>query len=108
MSDILELKSNFLTKPFTSDILFSTSPVFVLRTVVVTKPLVSGILFSTSLISVLRAAAVTKQLKSGIFYQHLQFFSPNFVYLCCIDLCELKWIYQEFYFLNYLLSYLVC
>ena len=59
--------------------MFSTSLIFVFKTVVVTKPLVSGIFLSTSPI-----------------------FSLNFVYLCCIDLCELKQLHQEFSFLNYL------
>ena len=55
-------------------VLFSTSLIFVLRTVVVTKLLVSVILFSASLIFVLRTVVVTKPLISGIFYQHLQVF----------------------------------
>ena len=44
VSNILVLKSVFLTKPPTSGILFSTSLIFVLRTAVVTKSLVPGIL----------------------------------------------------------------
>ena len=74
-----------------SGILFSTSLIFVLRKVVVTKLLVSGILFSTSLNFVFKTVVMTTPLVSGIFfYQPLQFFSLNFVYLCCINLCELK------------------
>ena len=48
MSDISVLYSVFLTKPQTSGILFSTSPMFVLRTAVVTEPLKSHILLLTS------------------------------------------------------------
>ena len=84
MSDILMLQSIFLTTPLRSDILFSVSPIFVLRTAVVTKPITPG-----------------------IFYQHLHFFSPNFVYLSCIDSCELKKSHHEFNSLNYLLLNLV-
>ena len=47
-----------------------------------TKPLTPGILLSKSPI----------------------FFSPNFVYLCCIELFESMQTHQEFYSLNYLLS----
>ena len=50
----------------------------------------SEILLSALLIFVFKTVAVTKPLVSGIFYQHLKFFSLNFVYLCCFDLCELK------------------
>ena len=39
MSDILQLQSVFLTKPQTSGILFSASPVFVLRAAPVTSHL---------------------------------------------------------------------
>ena len=62
-------------------IYFSTLLIFVFKKVVVTKLLVFGILFSTSLIFVLRIVVVTKPLVSAIFYQHLQFFSLDFVYL---------------------------
>ena len=71
-------------------ILFSTSLIFVFKTVVVAKPLVSGIVFSTSLIFVFKTVVVTKPLVSGIFLSTFQFFSLNFVYLCCIDLCKSK------------------
>ena len=84
------LKSGVVIYLAWSRMLFSTSLIFVLKTVIVTKLLVLGILLSTSLIFVLGTVAVTKPLASGIFYQHLQFFSLNFVYLCPIDLCELK------------------
>ena len=67
------LRNFFFTKPLTSESLFSTSPIFVLRTVVVIKPLVSGILFSTSPMFVFKIVIVTKPLTSGMFYQHLQF-----------------------------------
>ena len=63
---------------------------FVFKTVVVTKILVFNILFSTSLILLFKTVVVTKPPVSDIFFQHLQFFSLNFVYLYCIDLCELK------------------
>ena len=71
-----------------SAILFSTLLTFVSKIFIVTKLLQSGILFSTSLIFVFKTVAVLKPLVSGIFYQHLQFFSLNFVYLYCIDLCD--------------------
>ena len=57
-----------------SGILFSTSPIFVFKTVSVTKLLVFGILFLNSLILVFKTVVVTKPLVSGIFNQHLQFF----------------------------------
>ena len=50
----------------------------------------SGILFSTSLIFVFKTAVVTKPLKSGILLSTSPIFSLNFVYVCCIDLCELR------------------
>ena len=49
-----------------SCVLFSASPIFVLRSLVVGKPLVSGILFSTSPIFELRPVVVTQPL-TGIF-----------------------------------------
>ena len=67
MYDILVSESDFLTKPLTSGISFSTLPIFVSRTAVVAKSLMSGILFPTSPI-----------------------FCPNCDYLCCIDLPESK------------------
>ena len=83
---------------------------FVFKTVAVTKLLPSGILFPTSLIFAFKTVVVTKPLALvfGIFYQHLQFFSLNFVYLPCIDLCELLQLHQEFSFLSYLLLFSVC
>ena len=69
-------------------ILFSTSLIFVLRTVVVTKLVVFGMLFSTSLIFVFRIVVVTKPLISGIFYQHLQVFFSK----VCLSL--LYWFMQ--------------
>ena len=58
-------------------------------TVVVTELLVPSILFSTSLFFVFKAVVVTKPLVSCIFSSPSPF-SPSFVYLCCIDLRELK------------------
>ena len=84
-----------------SGVLFSTFPIFVLRTVVVTKLLVGGILLSNSLIFVLILIFVN-HLYPVFFYQHLQFFSLHFVYLCCFDLCQLKYLHQDFSFLHYL------
>ena len=73
-----------------SGILFSTSLNFVFKTVVVTNLLVFGILLSTSLIFVFKRAVVTKPLVSGNFLSTSPvFFLLNFVYLCCIDFCEL-------------------
>ena len=48
ISDISVLYFVFLTKPQTPGILFSTSPMFVLRTAAVTKLLTSHILLLTS------------------------------------------------------------
>ena len=45
---------------------------------------------SSNFVCLIKTAVVTKPLTSGMFYQYLQVFSLNFVYLCCIDLCELK------------------
>ena len=83
---------------------------FVFKAVAVTKLLVSGILFPTSVIFAFKTVLVTKPfaLVFGIFYQHFQFFSLNFVYLRCIDLCELLQLHQEFSFLSYLLLFSVC
>ena len=55
-----------------------------------------------------KPVVVTKQPTSDIFDQHLQFFSPNVIFLCCIYLCELKQSDQEFYDLIYLVLFLVC
>ena len=82
---------------------FLTSKCFVLFEVVGLLKLVS--LFSTSLIFVFKTVAVVIPLVSGIFLST----SPIFcVYLCCIDLWELKKLLQEFCFLSYLLLSLVC
>ena len=62
-----------------SGILFSTFPIFVLRTVVFNKPLVSGILFSTLPNFILRAVVVTKPLTSGILFSTSTIFYPNFL-----------------------------
>ena len=47
---------------------------YCIQTVVVPKLLVFNILFSTSLIYVFRTVVATKPLVSGIFYQQFQFF----------------------------------
>ena len=47
-----------------------------------------GILFSTSLLFVLRTVLSLNELHLVTFYQHLHFLL-NFFYLCCIDLFEL-------------------
>ena len=54
------------------------------------KSVTACILFSTSLIFVLKTVAVTKPLPSGISSSTSPIFSLNFVFLCCIDLFELK------------------
>ena len=74
--------------------------------VVITLPLVYGILFPTFPIFVLIKAAVPKPLTPGIFLPTFPIFSQNFIYLCCIDLSEIKLLHQEFFCLNYLLLYL--
>ena len=86
--------------------LFSTSSIFVLRTVVVTKLLVSDILFST-LIFVFKTAVVTIPQMPGIFLSKSHF-SLNFVYQCGIGLYELKGLHQELSYLNYSLLSFVC
>ena len=73
-----------------SGILFSASIILVVSVVAATKLLVSSILFSSSLILTFKTVVVTWSLVSGVFYQHLQFFPLNFVYLCSIGLCALK------------------
>ena len=50
----------------------------------------SGILFSTLLMFAFKTVGVTKSLVSGIFLSTSPFSFLNFVYLCCIYLCELK------------------
>ena len=40
---------------------------------------------------------------SCIIIYNISVLSLSFVYLCCIDLFESKWLYQDFYSLNYLL-----
>ena len=62
----------------------------------------SGIFPSTSLILVFKIVAVTKPLASGIFISTSPSFFSKLFYLCCIGLCELKKLHQEFSFLNYL------
>ena len=70
---------------------FSLTPaIFVFKTVVVTKLLVSHILLSTSLIFVFKKVVVFKQVVSRIFLSTSPIFPQNFVYLCNIDLYELK------------------
>ena len=70
---------------------FSLTPeIFVFKTVVVTKLLVSYILLSTSLMFAFKKVVVTKQLVSRIFLSTSTIFCQNFVYLCSIDLYELK------------------
>ena len=86
--------------------LFSTSSIFVLRTVVVTKLLVSDILFST-LIFVFKTAVVTIPQMPGIFLSKSHF-SLNFVYQCGTGLYELKGLHQELSYLNYSLLSFVC
>ena len=88
-----------------SGILYSNSLIFVLKTVVVTKLLVFGILFSTSPIFTFKTFVVTKSLVSGIFLSTSPNFFLNFVYMCCIDLCALKRLHQDFLFLSYLLLF---
>ena len=80
--------SFILASPPILGILLSTSLSFVSKAVVVTKPLVSGILILTPLIFVLKTVLVTKVLVISFFTSPI--FSVHFVYLFCIDLCELK------------------
>ena len=51
-----------------SEILFSTSPIFILQTVLVTSPLKSGILFLTFSIFILEEVLVTNPLTSAILF----------------------------------------
>ena len=66
MFDALASQFSFLTKSVTLEILFSTSIIFVSRTLVVTKFLTTEILFSTLPNFVLRTGVVAKALVSGI------------------------------------------
>ena len=65
MFDVLASQFSFSTKSVTLEILFSTSIIFVSRTLVVTKFLTTEILFSTLPNFVLRTV-VAKALVSGI------------------------------------------
>ena len=64
------------------------SLIFVFKTILVCKLLASVTFFSISLTFVFTTVLVIKPLASGIIYQHLQFFSLNFDYLCCIYLYD--------------------
>ena len=69
--------------------LFSSSLIFVFKTVVVTKPLILKILISSSLIFVFKTVVVTKPFVSGVFYQYIQFFFSKF---CLSVLYWFMWI----------------
>ena len=61
-----------------------------------------GIVFLTAV----RAVVVTKLLTSGIFLSTSPVFSPNFVYLCFFDLCELTLLHRESILFPFVLSML--
>ena len=63
-----------MTKPLTSGILFSTSPIFILRTAVVANWLTSGIWFLASSIFILRTAVIFKPIMLGILFSTSLFF----------------------------------
>ena len=91
-----------------SGILFSTSPIFVLRTAVVTKlPSILNFFCSTSLTLIFKTIVVTKRLVSGIFLST----SPiSFCKFCLPVLYWFMWIKvvaSEFSFLDYLVSKLI-
>ena len=65
-------------------------------------------MFSTSLVFVFKTVVVTKPLASHIFLLTALIFFFKLLYLGCIDLCELKYFHQEFFFLSYLLLSQVC